>query len=128
MKAVEDQPHQEKSAPLIYRLHRWFFAASIVLGMVATLVLVATSPQYYSLQNGVAVMVATRHIRNCKHRSDSGPSSLRGARRVSAACELAGDGMARDAPFSLVGQYRYAYRVHQHIPCGSLFRPGCSYL
>jgi hypothetical protein len=40
-------------------LHHWFFAASIVLGMGTTLVLVATSPQYYSLQNGVAVMVAT---------------------------------------------------------------------
>src|SRR5215471_11647492 len=59
MSSRENQLHTEKSVPLIYRLHHWFFAASIVLGMLATLVLVATSPQYYSLQNGVAVMVAT---------------------------------------------------------------------
>lgn len=59
MSSGENQSHTEKSVPLIYRLHHWFFATSIVLGIVATLVLVATSPQYYSLQNGVAVMVAT---------------------------------------------------------------------
>src|SRR5215469_2039871 len=59
MSVVAHQSPQEKAVPLIYRLHRWFFAACIVLGMVVTLVLVATSPQYYSLQNGVAVMVAT---------------------------------------------------------------------
>jgi hypothetical protein len=59
MSFVVHQPPQEQAVSFIYRLHRWFFAACIVLGMVATLVLVATSPQYYSLQNGVAVMVAT---------------------------------------------------------------------
>ena len=59
MSSGENQSHTEKSVPRIDRLHRWFFAASIVLGMVVTLVLVATSPQYYSVHNGVAVMVAT---------------------------------------------------------------------
>ena len=59
MSLVAHQSQPEKVVPLIYRLHRWFFAACIVLGMVATLVLVVTSPQYYGLQNGVAVMVAT---------------------------------------------------------------------
>ena len=59
MSLAGHQSHPEKTVPLIYRLHRWFFAACIVLGIVATLVLVVTSPQYYSLQNGVAVMVAT---------------------------------------------------------------------
>lgn len=59
MSFVAHQSPQEKAVPFIYRLHRWFFATCIVLGMVATLVLVATSPQYYSLQNGVAAMVAT---------------------------------------------------------------------
>lgn len=57
MNAVGDRPPQEKSAPLIYRLQRWFFAACIVLGIGATLVLVTTSPQYYSTQNGIPVMV-----------------------------------------------------------------------
>jgi hypothetical protein len=47
------------SVPLIYRLHRWFFAGCIVLGIAATLALVATSPQYYSLQNGIPSMFAT---------------------------------------------------------------------
>lgn len=59
MSFVAHQSPQKKTVPLIYRLQRLFFAACIVLGMVATLVLVATSPQYYSLQNGVASMVAT---------------------------------------------------------------------
>jgi hypothetical protein len=59
MSSVAHQTPQEKAVHLIYSLHRWFFATCIVLGMGATLVLVATSPQYYSLQNGVAVMVAT---------------------------------------------------------------------
>lgn len=57
MNAVEDRPHQEKFAPLVYRLQRWFFAGCIVLGIEATLALVATSPQYYSTQNGIPVMV-----------------------------------------------------------------------
>lgn len=64
MDSVTHQLQSENTIPLIYRLHRWFFAACIVLGMLATLVLVATSPQYYSLQNGAAVMVATFAIAN----------------------------------------------------------------
>ena len=59
MSVLENQSLQGNTTPLIYRLQHLFFAACIVLGMVATLVLVVTSPQYYSLQNGVAVMVAT---------------------------------------------------------------------
>lgn len=50
---------QHDRAPVIYRLHRWFFAACIILGIGATLVLVATSPQYYGLHNGIPVMIAT---------------------------------------------------------------------
>jgi len=59
MSFATNQSQQEKTVPLIYRFQRLFFAACIVLGILATLTLVATSPQYYSLQNGVAVMVAT---------------------------------------------------------------------
>ncbi len=59
MSFIAHQSQQKNTVPLIYRLQRLFFAACIVLGTAATLVLVATAPQYYSLQNGVAVMVAT---------------------------------------------------------------------
>lgn len=59
MNVSRDWSQQGQAIPLIYRLHRIFFAASIVLGIAATLALVVTSPQYYSLQNGVAVMVTT---------------------------------------------------------------------
>lgn len=59
MSFVANQPQQKNAVPLIYRLQRLFFSACIVLGIVVTLILVATSPQYYSLQNGVPVMVAT---------------------------------------------------------------------
>jgi hypothetical protein len=59
MSFVTHQSPQKNTVPLIYRLQCLFFAACIVLGMVSTLVLVITSPQYYSLQNGVASMVAT---------------------------------------------------------------------
>ena len=59
MSVLKNQSVQGNTTPLVYRLQRLFFAACIVLGIVATLVLVVTSPQYYSLQNGVAVMVAT---------------------------------------------------------------------
>lgn len=57
MNAVEDRTHQEKSAPLLFCFQRWFFAVCIILGIGATLALVATSPQYYSTQNGIPVMV-----------------------------------------------------------------------
>ena len=53
------ESQQGHTIPLIYRLHRWFFAACIVLGIVATLAIVITSPQYYSPQNGTAIMVST---------------------------------------------------------------------
>ncbi len=49
----------ENEVSLIDRAHRWFIAACIVLGMVATLALVVTNPPYYSLQNGVPAQVAT---------------------------------------------------------------------
>lgn len=35
MNSVEYQPHQEKSAPLIYRLQRWFFALCMLLAPLA---------------------------------------------------------------------------------------------
>lgn len=50
---------QGQAIPLIYRLHRWFFATCIILGIAAMLAVVATSPQYYSPQNGTALMVST---------------------------------------------------------------------
>lgn len=59
MSSVRYLSPQQKAVPLLSRLHRWFFAVCIVLGIGATLVLVATSPQYYSLQNGIPTMVAT---------------------------------------------------------------------
>lgn len=59
MNVSEYGPQQGQAIPLIYRLQRMFFAACIVLGIAATLALVATSPQYYSPQNGTAVMVST---------------------------------------------------------------------
>jgi predicted ferric reductase len=58
MSSVAHQSPQETALPVIYRLHRWLFAACIVLGIGATLVLVATSPQYDGLHNGIPVMVA----------------------------------------------------------------------
>jgi hypothetical protein len=59
MSIITHRSSQNHTVPLIYRFQRLFFAACIVLGIVATLVLVATAPQYYSLQNGIPVMVAT---------------------------------------------------------------------
>ena len=58
MSSGEYQLHGEQSVPLIYRLHRWFFAASIVLGTAATCVMVATNPGYYNSQNGEAGLLA----------------------------------------------------------------------
>jgi hypothetical protein len=58
MSAGKHRPHLEKSIPRIYRLQRWFFAASIVLGTAATLVEVATNPGYYNSQTGEAGLLA----------------------------------------------------------------------
>ena len=52
MHRMEKHQQQEQSVPVIYRLHRWFFAASIVLGMAATLLMVVTNPGYYNAQTG----------------------------------------------------------------------------
>src|SRR5260370_2256751 len=54
----EHRSRLEKSVPLIYRLQRWFFAACIVLGAAATLVMVATNPGYYNSQTGEAGLLA----------------------------------------------------------------------
>ena len=58
MSSISHQLQQEKTLPIISRLHRWFFAASIVLGTVSTLVMVATNPGYYEVQNGEATYIA----------------------------------------------------------------------
>lgn len=58
MSSVAHPSHPEQAAPLIYRLHRWFFAASIVLGTAATAVMVATNPGYYLSQTGEAALLA----------------------------------------------------------------------
>ncbi|HEX4204297.1 MAG TPA: hypothetical protein VHZ51_08910 [Ktedonobacteraceae bacterium] len=52
MKSEEMRLQQKQAIPVIYRLHRWFFAASIVLGMAATLLMVVTNPGYYNSQTG----------------------------------------------------------------------------
>jgi hypothetical protein len=59
MSVTAYQSQQEKTASVIYRFYRWFFSVCIVLGIGAMLAVVITSPQYYSLQNGTPVMVAT---------------------------------------------------------------------
>ena len=64
MSFMDNQSQQIQTTPMIYRLQRLFFAACIVLGIGATLALVATSPQYYSLQNGIPSMFATFAIAN----------------------------------------------------------------
>lgn len=58
MNRMEKHSQQKKSVPVIYRLHRWFFAASIVLGMAATLVMVLTNPGYYNSLTGEAGLLA----------------------------------------------------------------------
>lgn len=58
MSSVEDQPQQEQSTPLLSRLHRWFFAACIVLGTGATIVVLASNPGYYGSQNGELALIA----------------------------------------------------------------------
>ena len=58
MNTVENQSHIEKSAPLIYRLHRWFFAVCIVGGTAATLVSVVANPGYYHPHTDVTSFIA----------------------------------------------------------------------
>lgn len=58
MSSGEYQSPGEQSVPLIYRLQRWFFASSIVLGTAATCVMVATNPGYYNSQTGEAGLLA----------------------------------------------------------------------
>ena len=58
MNAVEDWLHQEQSVPLIYRLHRWFFAGCIVGGTAATLVSVIANPGYYRPHTDVTSFIA----------------------------------------------------------------------
>jgi len=58
MSTVAHRSQQEPAVPLIYRLQRWFFAASIVLGTAATCVMVATNPGYYNAQTGEAGLLA----------------------------------------------------------------------
>jgi hypothetical protein len=52
MNRTENHPPQEQTVPVIYRLHRWFFAASIILGTAVTLLIVVTNPGYYNAQTG----------------------------------------------------------------------------
>src|SRR6266568_3410355 len=58
MSFLAHKSQQKNSAPLIYRLQRWFFAACIVLGTGATIVVLATNPGYYSSQNGELALIA----------------------------------------------------------------------
>jgi hypothetical protein len=55
---VAQQSLQENPIPVIYRLHRWIFAACIVLGTLSTLGLIFTDPIYYSVKDGVPALVA----------------------------------------------------------------------
>ncbi len=59
MSFVVTQSQREKAIPVIYRLHRWFFTATIVLGTATTCAMVATNPGYYSSQTGAAALLAT---------------------------------------------------------------------
>jgi hypothetical protein len=60
MSSGENPSPVKQSVPLIYRLHRWFFAASIVLGPAFGLAAVVTGPGYSSTKSGpVAALAAT---------------------------------------------------------------------
>ena len=52
MSVVEQGQRVAQSTPRLYRVYRWFFAASIVLGTGATLVSVIANPGYYRAGNG----------------------------------------------------------------------------
>lgn len=54
MDVASYRSQKEQVIPVIYRLHRWFFAASIILGTAATCVMVATNPGYYNSKTGEA--------------------------------------------------------------------------
>jgi len=58
MHFADTQSPQKHTIPTIYRLHRWFFAASIILGTGATIVLIATNPGYYGSRNGELALIA----------------------------------------------------------------------
>lgn len=58
MASVLYQVQPTDKVPVIYRLQRWFFAASIVLGTAATCVMVVANPGYYSAQTGEGPMLA----------------------------------------------------------------------
>lgn len=58
MSSVAHRSQQESAVPLIYRLQRWFFAASVILGTAATCVMVVTNPGYYHAQTGEAGLLA----------------------------------------------------------------------
>lgn len=58
MNAVEDRPHQEKSAALLCRLQCWFFAVCIVGGTAATLFSVIANPGYYHQHTDVVSFIA----------------------------------------------------------------------
>jgi hypothetical protein len=58
MNAVEDRSHREKSAALLYRLERWFFAVCIVGGTAATLVPMIANPGYYRPHTDVTSFIA----------------------------------------------------------------------
>lgn len=57
MHLVENHLSQGRAVPVIYRLQRWFFSASIVLGTALTLVMVVTNPGYYNSQTGEAALL-----------------------------------------------------------------------
>src|SRR5436853_2537707 len=59
MSSVENQSQQNNTVPIIYRLQRLFFAASIVLGTAAILVAAFANPPYYGSSQGIASAVAT---------------------------------------------------------------------
>src|SRR5947209_5049302 len=59
MSSVENQSQQNNTVPIIYRLQRLFFAASIVLGTAAILVAAFANPPYYGSQQGIATAIAT---------------------------------------------------------------------
>ena len=59
MSFLENRSSQKNTTPLIYRLHRWFFAVCIVLGAAAILVAALTNPPYYGSSQGIASAIAT---------------------------------------------------------------------
>lgn len=59
MSFVAHPSQQKKTIPLIYRLQRSLFAASIVLGTVAILIAAFANPPYYGSQPGIASAIGT---------------------------------------------------------------------